>query len=368
MKRLKIAVIGAGRLGGFHAEKLAKMHHVELAAIVDPLPANRRRVATQCLCPEFADHRDLLKNIDAAVIATPTALHHQLAKELLEANIHLLVEKPLCLNSKQADELVALAHERNLVLQVGHVERFNPAFTASAPYLNEPKYIETVRSSGFTFRSTDVGAVLDLMIHDIDLVLSIARSRVKKVDAVGIQVVGKDEDIANARVLFESGCVANLSVSRVSREAVRRMKVWATDTYAEIDFATRSSTLVHPSDTLKQGEFHLDKLKPEEIDHYRQHFADEHLPAKQMQFDAVDALSLELHDFVESIRKHHQPLVNGISGSNAVALAETILSHISTHQESYKTIQTADSDVDILPLHTHPLYPQTKPGKYREAG
>ncbi len=175
MKKLKIAVIGAGRLGGFHAQKLAKMPEEELTAIVDPMPANRQRVAAECRCPAFADYRDLLGRIDAAVIAAPTACHYQLAKDFLESNTHLLVEKPLCLNSREADELVALAQKRNLVLQVGHVERFNPAFSASIPHLSDPKYIETVRTSGYTFRSTDVGVVLDLMIHDLDLVLSIAR-------------------------------------------------------------------------------------------------------------------------------------------------------------------------------------------------
>jgi len=368
MKKLKIAVIGAGRLGGFHAQKLAKMPDVALTAVVDPLPANRRRVASECLCPELADYHDLLGRIDAAIIAAPTALHHKLAKEFLEANTHLLVEKPLCLNSRQADELVAIAQRRNLVLQVGHVERFNPAFIASIPHLSDPKYIETVRTSPFTFRSTDVGVVLDLMIHDLDLVLSIARSRVQKVDAVGLKVVGKDEDVANARIHFESGGVANLTVSRVSRQSARRMQVWSSRAYADIDFAARTSTLVRPSETLRQGAFQLDELSPEQVEYYRRHFAEEHLPCEQLQFEAVDALALEVRDFIEAIRTPRQPLVNGQSGRDAVALAEEILDRIRTNWDISSSDSTADIHRHILPVPHFPLAAGSPSGQFREAG
>ncbi len=368
MKKLKIAVIGAGRLGGFHAQKLAKMPEEELSAIVDPLPANRQRVAAECRCPAFADYRDLLGRIDAAVIAAPTACHYQLAKDFLESNTHLLVEKPLCLNSREADELVALAKKRNLVLQVGHVERFNPAFSASIPHLSDPKYIETVRTSGYTFRSTDVGVVLDLMIHDLDLVLSIARSRVQKVDAVGIKVVGKDEDVANARIQFQSGCVANLSVSRVSREAARRMQVWSQRAFADIDFAARTSTLVRPSETLRQGAFHVDELSSEQVEHCRRSFADEHLPCEQLQYDAVDALALEVRDFVEAIHSHRRPLVDGQAGRDAVALAETILDRIHTNWAASGSDSTTDSPRHIIPVPHLPLAADSQPGQFREAG
>jgi predicted dehydrogenase len=368
MKKLKIAVIGAGRLGGFHAQKLAKMPDVELSAIVDPLMENRRRVAAECLCPEFADYGGLLGRIDAAVIAAPTALHYKLAKEFLESNAHLLVEKPLCLDSHQADELLALAQKRNLVLQVGHVERFNPAFTASLKHLGDPKYIETVRTSPFTFRSTDVGVVLDLMIHDLDLVLSIARGRVQNVDAVGLKVVGKDEDVANARIQFQNGCVANLSVSRVSREPVRRMQVWSARAFADIDFAARTSALVRPSETLRQGAFHVDQLSPEQVEHYRRHFADEHLPCEHLQFEAVDALALELQDFVEAIRAGRQPLVGGQAGRDAVALAEAILDRIRAHWDASGSDSTTDTPRHVIPVPHLPPAAALHPGQFREAG
>ncbi len=368
MKKLKIAVIGAGRLGGFHAQKLAGMPEEELAAVVDPLPANRQRVAAECRCPALADHRDLLGRIDAAVIAAPTACHYQLAKDFLEAGTHLMVEKPLCLTSAQADQLVAIAQRRDLVLQVGHVERFNPAFTAIAPHICQPKYIETVRTSGFTFRSTDVGVVLDLMIHDLDLVLSIARSRVRKVEAVGLNVVGNDEDIANARIQFESGCAANLFVSRVSREAVRKMQVWSPQAFASIDFGTRTSTIVRPSETLRQGGFHVDELTPEQVDNYRRHFAEEHLPCEHLQFAAVDALALELRDFIEAIRTPREPVVSGRSGRDAVALAEAILDRIRANWEKSVSDSTTNTHPHIIPVSHFPLAPDSSSTQLREVG
>ena len=307
MQKLRIAVIGAGRLGGFHAQKLAARDDVELMAVADPLPANRNRVAAECHTEALADYAGLLGRIDAAVVATPTTLHHPIARRLLEAGIHVLVEKPLCASRREADELVAAARRRNVVLQVGHVERFNPAFQAVAPQVGNPKYIEAVRSSGFTFRSTDIGVVLDLMIHDIDLVLSLVGSPLRKIDALGLSVVGGHEDVANARLEFECGCVAALSASRVSYEQVRRMSVWSATGFAAVDLAARTATLVRPSETLRRRRFHVDGLTPEGVEHYREHFAEEHLPREQLAFDAVDALALEIDDFIGSTARCRRP-------------------------------------------------------------
>jgi len=217
VKHLRLAVIGAGRLGGFHAQKAAANPDVELVAVVDPVPAARNRVAAECHTRALADYRGLVGAIDAAIVAAPTRLHHRIGMDLAGEGVHLLVEKPLCSRLAEAEELVERAEKQGVVLQVGHVERFNPAFAAAAPYLVEPKYIEAVRASGFTFRSTDVGVVLDLMIHDIDLVLSLVGSPVQRVEAMGVSVLGGHEDAANARIQFASGCVATLSASRVSR-------------------------------------------------------------------------------------------------------------------------------------------------------
>ncbi|MEE8450618.1 MAG: Gfo/Idh/MocA family oxidoreductase [Thermoguttaceae bacterium] len=377
MRRLKVAVIGAGRLGGFHAQKLAAREDVELAAVVDPDPANRNRVAAQCgggahRCATLADHHSLGDQIDAAVVAAPTGLHHSVALELLDRGIHLLVEKPLCSTSAEADELVEAARRNRVVLQVGHVERFNPAFSAARTHCTNPKYIEAVRTSGFTFRSTDVGAVLDLMIHDLDLVLSLVRSPVRKVDAMGLSVLGGHEDVANARLEFECGCIAAISATRVSYESTRRMHVWSSRAFTGIDFATRTATVVRPSETLLRRQFDVDSLSPEQVDYYRDHLAEEHLPQERFEFEAVDALALETEDFVQSILTPRKPQVTGEAGRDAVALAEQILAKIRTHAWNNR----ADGPVgpmatphrSIIPAPHFALKPEQTPAARREAG
>ena len=331
MKKLRLAVVGAGRLGGFHAQKLAALEQVELLGVVDPLPAARNRLAAECNTRALADYAPLLDRLDAAVIAAPTQLHHKLALDFLRRGIHLLVEKPLCSTLAEADELVDTARRNGAVLQVGHVERFNPAFAAAASDARTPKYIEAVRASGFTFRSTDVGVVLDLMIHDLDLVLSMVRSRLRKVDALGLSVLGGHEDVAHARLEFECGCIATLSASRVSYQPARRMQLWSAGAFAAIDFATRTTTVVRPSEVLRRRQFDVDALSPEQVEHYREHLFEDLLARTQTQFEAVDALALELDDFIESIRGARQPRVPGESGRDAIAVAEQILARIRSH-------------------------------------
>jgi predicted dehydrogenase len=330
---LRIAIIGCGRLGTFHAQKLARMTDVQIVGVVDPLPASRDRLAAELHTAALESHSPLVGKIDAAVVATPTVMHHQVAVDLLKAGAHLLVEKPLCATVAEADELVELARRRKVVLQVGHVERFNPALSAAAPHLRAPKYIEAVRASAFTFRSMDIGVVLDLMIHDIDLVLSLVRSPLRSVDALGVSLLGGHEDIAHARLTFDNGCVANLSGSRVSYEPVRKMKVWAASAFANIDLAARTTCVVRPSETLLRGEFHANRLAPEQVEHYKTHLAEEHLPREQKSYEAVDALALELDDFVESIRTVRQPRVNGQAGRDALAVAEQVVASIAAHRE-----------------------------------
>jgi predicted dehydrogenase len=328
---LRVAIIGCGRLGTFHAQKLAKMPDVQIVGVVDPLPASRDKLAAELKTCAHASYEPLVGKIDAAVIATPTVMHHEVAVDLLKAGSHLLVEKPLCATVAEADELVELARRRKVVLQVGHVERFNPALSAAAPHLKEPKYIEAARTSGFTFRSMDIGVVLDLMIHDIDLVLSLVRSPLRSVDAVAVSLLGGHEDTAHARLTFADGCMANLSASRVSCEPVRKMQVWAARAFADIDLAARTTSLVRPSETLLRGEFHADRLSPDQVEHYKTHLAEEHLPRELKSYEAVDALALELEDFVDSIRTVRQPRVNGQAGRDALAVAEQILASIAAH-------------------------------------
>jgi predicted dehydrogenase len=330
---LRVAVIGAGRLGGFHARKLARLDSVELVAVVDPLSEPRHRVAAECGAQPLADYRELAGRIDAAVIAAPTRLHHALALDLLDRGVHLLVEKPLCTTSAEAGALVRAARRRNAVLQVGHVERFNPALVAALPCILRPppKLIEAVRAGGFTFRSTDVGVVLDLMIHDIELVLSMVRSPLVRVEALGLSVLGGHEDVANARLEFASGCVALLSASRVSYEAVRRMHVWTPRAFAAIDLASRKTTLVRPSETLLGRRIDFNCLTPGQLPHKEQ-LLQEHLPREEIQSEAVDAIALELDDFIQSIRTPRAPRVTGEQGRDAVAVAEQVLAKIHAHR------------------------------------
>jgi predicted dehydrogenase len=331
VNKLRVAVIGAGRLGGFHAQKLAAMESVRLVAVVDPVAAQRNCVAAACKTESLADYHALLGDIDAAVIAAPTRLHHAIGMEVLDRGIHVLMEKPLATSTAEADQLVEAARRRNVVLQVGHVERFNPALAAALPHVRNCKYIEATRTSPFTFRSTDVGVVLDLMIHDLDLVLWMVRSPLKRVDAIGLSVMGGHEDVANARLEFRSGCIATLSASRVSYEAIRRMHAWSPRSFASVDFAARTTSIVRPSETLLQRRFQVESLTPEQVEQCRAHFCEDHLPRQQLSFEAVDALALELQDFVESIRAPRAPRVTGQQARDAIAVAEEILARIGSH-------------------------------------
>lgn len=372
MRRLRMAVVGAGRLGGFHAQKIARHRDCRLVAVADPLPQTRNRVAATCQARAAADHRQLLDEVDAAVIAAPTRLHHHLALDFLRRGVHLLVEKPLCRTRAEAEELVETARRHGAVLQVGHVERFNPAFHAAVTHAPDAKYVEAVRASGFTFRSTDVGVVLDVMIHDLDLVLSMVRSPVRRVEALGLSVLGGHEDVANARLEFESGCVASFSASRVSYAATRRMQVWSRRAFAAVDFAAGATTLVRPSETLLRRRFDVERLSPEQLEHHRKHFAAEHLPREELRFEAVDALELELQDFVESIRTPRAPRVSGEAGRDAVALAEQILARIRMHAWD----DAPDGPVGplairrsrVVPAPHFPLAPTESPAVRKEAG
>lgn len=332
MSKLRLAVIGAGRLGGFHSQKIARAKGAELYAVVDPVAENRERVAREHGCGAMADYRELYGRVDAAVVAAPTAHHYEIAAALLDHGLHLLVEKPLCPTPGEAAALVHRARQNRLVLQVGHVERFNPAFTAVEGQIGEAKFIEAVRSSGFTFRSTDVGVVLDLMIHDIELALALVRSPVTRVQAMGLSVLGGHEDVAHARIEFASGCVAVLNASRVSYQPARLMQVWSDRAFAAIDFNARQTSVVAPSETLRLRRFDVDRLTPDEVAYYRDHLMDEHLPRTVRDFAAVDALALEIDDFLSSIRQSRQPRVDGQQASEAVAVAAMVLDSIEGHR------------------------------------
>jgi len=326
-RKLRMGVIGGGHLGTIHTRLLRSIDDVELVGVCDPFPAARQRIAEEFQVETYADHRPLLGRIDAAIVAAPTRDHYWIGMELAEAGIHLLVEKPLTATVAEADALVRAARARNLVLQVGHVERFNPAFTA-ASQVSAPRYIEAVRASGYTGRSVDVGVVLDLMIHDLDLVLALAGSELVEVDAVGAVVLGPHEDMAHAHLRFANGCVASLNASRTSYQPQRSMQIYGEQGFAGIDFATGSVKLVRPSEQVRRREIDVAQMSAEQRRQLQPRLFSDLLLVEDLQPDKRNAILDEQYDFVISIRSGQQPQVTGQHGRDALAAAERILQRI----------------------------------------
>ena len=308
---LRLAIVGAGHLGRFHAKLAAELDDVEVVGIVDPLMDTARQVAVECGTAAFADLDELLDRMDAAIVATPTRYHHSVGCELLRRGVHVLMEKPLATSRTECDELVRLAEENRLVLQVGHIERFNPAFQQATPYLRAPKYIEAARYSGFSFRSTDIGVVLDLMIHDLDLAMTIVGAPVADVSAFGLALLGQHEDVARARLHFANGAIADFAASRVSYQARRQMQVWCGGCHVNMDFATRTAMVAQPASNVRQGQFHIDKLSGEEKMHLKDHFFEDVIPIHRLEGGATNALLEEQRDFVGAIRSGRAPQVTG---------------------------------------------------------
>jgi predicted dehydrogenase len=326
-----VAIVGAGHLGRIHARIAAALEEIELVAVVDPVEAARRSVAQETRTRPVADYRELIGEIEAAVVATPTSTHHAIGMELLAGGIPLLIEKPLAPTSIEANELVTLARKKGLTLQVGHVERFNPALTAVAADVRDPKFIAATRTSGYTFRSTDIGVVLDVMIHDLDIVLSLAKSPVIDVQALGISVLGGNEDLATAWLRFASGCVAQLSASRVSFQQQRTMTIVTSRGSASLNFATHEATVVRPRDDVLRREFRIDELSAAERAYWKEHLYDEVLQRTQHQAPAGNAIQEEQRDFVRAVREGKSPRVDGAAGRDSVAVAEMILQRIDEH-------------------------------------
>lgn len=332
MNPLRVGVVGCGHLGSIHARLLKSHNDVELAGVVDPLPAARNRVAEECDCAAFAKHQGLMERIDAAVIATPTQYHHVVALDMLLQGVHLLIEKPITNTVGQANELIAAARRNDLVLQVGHVERFNPAWNAVAPELESPQFIEAVRSGNYTFRSTDVSIVLDLMIHDLDLVLSLVQSPVVSVEAMGLALFGPHEDWATARLRFANGCVANLKSSRINPQPQRSMQIFAREASAEIDFAQGQAQMIRPTADVLAKRVDLTTCPPEQRDEVKEAFFEELMCLETVAVDRVNAILQEQEEFVGSIRTGQAVRVTGEHGRDALAVAEKILDSIQQHR------------------------------------
>jgi predicted dehydrogenase len=302
MARARVAVIGAGYLGRFHAQKYAALPGIELIGVVDPDAGARERVAREVGCAAFADYRELLGKVDAVSVVTPTPLHHRVSKDFLEAGAHVLVEKPITATLGEARELIDTAARCGKVLQVGHLERFNPAIVAVEGILDRPRFVESNRLAPFKPRGTEVSVVLDLMIHDIDLIQNIVGSPVSSIDAVGAPVFTDEVDIASARIRFENGCVADATASRISMKSERKLRVFQADAYLSIDLQQKVLTHVRKAGGAPAGD--MPRVEIEE-----------------RSFDAGDALRDEIQSFLDCIGAGRRPVVSGEDGLRALETA-----------------------------------------------
>ena len=291
---MKAAIIGAGHMGRYHAQKLARLAGVQLVAAVDADLSRAQALGVAA----FADYRAIFGRADAAVIAVPTDKHHAIARDCLQHGLHLLIEKPIATTLEQADELIALAEEKHLVLQAGHVERYNKAFRALVARMDRPVFLEAERLSGFKQRGAEVDVLLDLMIHDLDLACALARAEPIDVSACGFRVLTRDIDIANARIEFANGCVANLSASRVSQALVRKLRVFQPDMYVSADLQAGKLRYVRQTggSIVEADETH----------------------------EGGDALAEQAAAFVWAVENHAAPEIDGRQGRRALDLALTI--------------------------------------------
>lgn len=315
-EKLRVGVIGVGYLGRFHAMKYAAMDDVELVGVADTDPLRAQSVAEECSAKSFTEYDSLLEHVDAVSIVVPTLFHHPVAVACLERGVDILLEKPMTTSLEEADELIALAEHKKLLLQVGHLERFNPAVLAMQPLLDNPLFIEAHRLSTFKNRGTDVDVILDLMIHDIDIILSIINSPIKDIHTVGAPVITRLTDIANARIIFKNGCTANITVSRISMENIRRMRIFQPGKYLSVDFGSKEVMAIK----LKQGEQGGIPL-PDVSRHG---------------FSEQDVLEMEIREFVENIRHRQKPTVSGREGRRALAVALSVVGQIQENQAQFR--------------------------------
>ena len=314
MEKLRVAVIGAGHLGAFHAKvyhALKVRSSVSLVGVCDINKSVAKEVARRYNTEYYTDYHDLLDKVDAVSIVVPTTLHHEVAKDFLKAGIDVLVEKPLTKTLEEADELIALAKKKNLILQVGHIERFNSAIRAVEPLLSKPKFIECQRlgSTKKKGRIKDVGVVLDLMIHDIDIILGLVNSTVKHIEAVGISSVSDHEDLANVRLTFRNNVIADITASRVTQEEVRKIRIFQKDSYILLDF-------MHQDAFLFSG-------------------ADNQLKKERIKMKKKEPLKVELKSFINCVRSRKKPVVSGQEGRQALEVALDILDKIKSNQASF---------------------------------
>jgi predicted dehydrogenase len=313
---IRTAVIGIGYLGRFHAQKYASLPNSQLVGIADPSATARDAVASELKVAAHADYRDLLGKVDAVSIVTPTPLHFEVARAFLEAGANVLVEKPMTVTIAEGEQLIEIAAQAKRILQVGHLERFNAAVLAVQPTLTVPRFIESARLAPFKHRGTDVDVVLDLMIHDIDLILSIVRSAVVSVDAIGTSVFSNEIDIANARLRFANGCVANATASRVSLKTERKLRLFQDDAYMSLDLQQKILTIIRKGTGV--GPDGMPQVAIEENT-----------------YEQGDALKAEIEAFLDAIATGRLPPVTGEDGLLALRTAVSIAEQVANSMAKF---------------------------------
>lgn len=308
-KRLRVGVVGVGYLGKFHAEKYARMPEVELVGVADINAQRAAEVADRLNTRPYEDHRQLLGRVDAVSVAVPTPDHFAVGMDFLNHDVDVLIEKPITTTLAQADELIRVSETHGLIVQIGHLERYNPAVIALRDYIRQPMFIESHRLSVFKPRCTDVSVVLDLMIHDIDIILNFVKSEVKEMRAAGVSVISGQVDIANARLEFDCGCVANVTASRISLKNQRKIRLFQKDAYISVDFASRQITVIHRNAEKQSG------LIPG-------------MEVEQLSFTESDVLEDELTAFVHNVISRQAPRVSARVGRDALGVALDIMRQI----------------------------------------
>jgi predicted dehydrogenase len=306
---IKVAVVGVGHIGKWHAEKYAASPDCELLAIVDSDLELAEQIARKHGVQAYSDYRNILSQVDAISLVVPTRLHYKIAREILEAGIHCLIEKPINETVEQASELIQTANRNKLILQVGHIERFNSVVMCIDQFLHTPLFIESTRLAPFTLRATDVSVILDLMIHDIDLILYLVHSPIRHISASGISVLSDTIDIANARIEFENHCVANVTASRISQKCERKLRIFQKDAYISADLENRILSVNRKGETVNDAGYN-------------------NITHEVGKYDDNDALNLEIQDFIRSIQTHSRPRVSGEDGRRALETAIAISSQI----------------------------------------
>lgn len=335
MSALRMAVIGVGALGRHHARIVSQIPGVELIAVADPSESQGRQVAAAVGTKWVANHRVLIDEVDAVTIAVPTGFHLGVATDFLENGIHSLVEKPLAADLTEAVQLVQLAERTGAILQVGHVERFNPAFQAAAELCDEPRYLRAERLSPFSFRSTDIGVVHDMMIHDLDLVLALVNSEVVRVEAFGVSLMGPHEDMVQARLTFANGCVADLSASRVHPTTRRAATIWTATRCLNVDFGSREVTTYSPTPRLMFGKSPVERARQPgaNIEQLKQEVFGGLIEVRTETPPAHDALTAEIAEFVSCVRSGSTPTVTGAVAIKSLTVAERILGALSVQSQ-----------------------------------